>query len=67
VALCQLLPGPASSKLGIAIGILRAGLAGGFLAWLGFTLPSAIALTAFAFAVQALGWAAYEEVERTAS
>ena len=38
IALCQLLPGPASSQLGIAIGILRARLAGGFAAWLGFTL-----------------------------
>ncbi len=55
IALCQLLPGPASSELGIAIGILRARLLGGFAAWLGFTLPSAILLTAFAFAVQILG------------
>lgn len=55
VALCQLLPGPASSELGIAIGILRARLLGGFAAWLGFTLPSAVALTAFAFLVRALG------------
>ena len=55
IALCQLLPGPASSELGIAIGILRARLLGGFAAWLGFTLPSAILLTAFAFLVRALG------------
>lgn len=55
VALCQLLPGPASSQVGIAIGILRAGLLGGFAAWLAFTLPSAIALTAFAFLVRSLG------------
>lgn len=55
IALCQLLPGPASSELGIAIGILRARLLGGFAAWLGFTLPSAIALTAFAYLVRALG------------
>jgi chromate transporter len=55
IALCQLLPGPASSQLGIAIGILRARLAGGLAAWLGFTLPSAIALTAFAFLVRTLG------------
>lgn len=47
VALCQFLPGPASSQLGIAIGTRRAGLAGGLAAWLGFTLPSAIALIAF--------------------
>src|SRR5919206_2473623 len=44
VALCQFLPGPASSQVGIAIGIGRAGLIGGLMAWLGFTLPSAIAL-----------------------
>src|SRR4029079_11316234 len=36
VALCQFLPGPASSQVGIAVGILRAGLAGGLAAWLGF-------------------------------
>ena len=46
VTLCQLLPGPASSQLGIAIGTRRAGMAGGVAAWLGFTLPSAVALTA---------------------
>jgi chromate transporter len=55
VALSQSLPGPASSKLGIAIGILRAGLPGGLAAWIGFTLPSAIALLAFALGVQNLG------------
>src|ERR687884_1880274 len=55
VALCQFLPGPASSEVGIGIGILRAGLPGGLAAWLGFTLPSAIALTLFAFGVGALG------------
>jgi chromate transporter len=48
VALCQLLPGPASSQLGIAIGTRRAGLAGGIAAWLGFTLPSALLLIGFA-------------------
>ena len=42
VALCQFLPGPASSQLGFAIGLLRGGLSGGVLAWLGFTLPSAV-------------------------
>jgi chromate transporter len=55
VALCQFLPGPASSKVGIALGILRAGLLGGLAAWIGFTLPSALALTLFAFGVGALG------------
>jgi chromate transporter len=48
VALCQLLPGPASSQLGIAIGTRRAGLSGGIAAWLGFTLPSALVLIGFA-------------------
>jgi chromate transporter len=47
VALCQFLPGPASSQLGIAIGTRRAGVLGGLAAWLGFTLPSAAALVAF--------------------
>ena len=51
VALCQLLPGPASSQLGIAIGTLRAGHAGGIAAWLGFTMPSAIVMIAFAYGV----------------
>lgn len=51
-ALCQFLPGPASSQLGIAIGIKRAGLLGGLLAWIGFTLPSALLLIAFAIGVQ---------------
>ena len=53
VALCQFLPGPASSQVSIAIGITRAGLPGGFAAWLGFTLPSALALIAFAFGIGA--------------
>jgi chromate transporter len=51
VALCQLLPGPASSQLGIAIGTLRAGRLGGVMAWLGFTMPSAIILIVFAYGV----------------
>ncbi|MDP2375776.1 chromate efflux transporter [Reyranella sp.] len=55
VALCQFLPGPASSQVGIAIGLSRAGYAGAFAAWTGFTLPSAIALVAFAYGVDALG------------
>lgn len=45
VALCQSLPGPASSQLGMAIGMRRAGILGGLAAWVGFTLPSAIVLT----------------------
>jgi len=55
VALCQFLPGPASSQVGIAIGLSRAGYAGAFAAWTGFTLPSAIALVAFAYGIDALG------------
>ncbi|MDP9492323.1 MAG: chromate transporter, partial [Actinomycetota bacterium] len=55
VALCQSLPGPTSSEVGIAIGLLRAGPAGAFLAWLGFTLPSAVALVVFALFVDQLG------------
>jgi chromate transporter len=55
VALCQFLPGPASSQVGIAIGMMRAGLPGGIAAWLGFTLPSALALVAFAYGLQILG------------
>ena len=48
VALCQFLPGPASSQVGIAIGLSRAGYLGSLAAWLGFTLPSAVALVLFA-------------------
>ena len=55
VALCQFLPGPASSQVGIALGIVRAGLPGGLAAWIGFTLPSAIALTAFAYGIRSVG------------
>jgi len=53
VALCQFLPGPASSQTGISIGILRAGLPGALAAWLGFTMPSALAMIAFGYGV---GW-----------
>ncbi len=49
VALCQFLPGPASSQTGFAIGLLRGGLAGGLAAWAGFTLPSAVLLVLFAY------------------
>jgi len=52
IGLCQFLPGPASSQVGISIGIARAGILGGFAAWLGFTLPSALALIAFGYGVQ---------------
>ncbi|TDF94069.1 chromate transporter [Paenibacillus piri] len=61
VALCQFLPGPASSQVGIGIGYMRGGIPGALLAWLGFTLPSAVALALFAFLCQGLdvgssGW-----------
>ncbi|MDQ0351646.1 chromate transporter [Alkalibacillus filiformis] len=51
IALCQFLPGPASSQVGISIGMLRGGLVGGLLAWIGFTLPSVLILTIFAWYV----------------
>ena len=51
VALCQFLPGPASSQTGIVIGSLRAGLTGGLAAWLGFSAPSALAMILFAYGV----------------
>jgi chromate transporter len=55
VALCQFLPGPASSQVGMAVGLSRAGYAGALAAWTAFTLPSALALILFAFGVEALG------------
>lgn len=55
VALCQFLPGPASSQVGMAIGLRRAGYAGMAAAWVAFTLPSAVLLVAFALGVQAVG------------
>ena len=55
VSLCQFLPGPASSQVGIALGYLRAGLPGSLLAWLGFTLPSAVLMVGFALGLVALG------------
>lgn len=58
VALCNFLPGPASSQIGIALGTLKSGIPGGFAAWLGFTLPSALALLLFAYGFTALGLSA---------
>jgi chromate transporter len=52
VALCQFLPGPASSQVGFSIGLLRAGLPGAVAAWAGFTLPSAALLIALAYGLQ---------------
>ncbi|MEO5376617.1 MAG: chromate efflux transporter [Magnetococcus sp. DMHC-6] len=51
VAMCQFLPGPASSQVGMGIGLLRAGFFGAFMAWIGFTLPSALAMILFAYGV----------------
>lgn len=51
VALCQLLPGPASSQVGMALGLARAGWLGLLAAWAGFTLPSAVLMILFAFGV----------------
>lgn len=51
VALCQFLPGPASSQVGMALGLHRAGWTGALAAWVGFTLPSALALIVFALGV----------------
>ena len=55
IALCQFLPGPASSQVGIAIGLSRAGYAGALAAWTGFTLPSAIVLMLFAIGISSYG------------
>jgi len=54
VALCQFLPGPASSQVGISLGLLRAGYPGAFAAWLGFTAPSAFLMIAFGYGATAL-------------
>src|ERR1700757_3381724 len=54
VALCQFLPGPASSQVGFSIGLLRAGYLGGIAAWAAFTLPSALLLVLFAYGAHRL-------------
>ena len=58
VALCQFLPGPASSQVGIAVGLSRAGYAGALAAWIGFTLPSALAMVLFGYGISSVGDAA---------
>jgi len=55
VALCQFLPGPASSQVGMALGLMRAGMGGAVAAFVGFTAPSAILMTGFAFGLARLG------------
>lgn len=59
IALCQFLPGPASSQVGISVGMMRGGPAGGLFSWLGFTLPSVVFLVLFAKALT------FWDVERT--
>ena len=54
VALCQFLPGPASSQVGFSIGLMRGGYLGGAAAWTGFTVPSAIILVLFAYGAGSL-------------
>ncbi|WP_313913116.1 chromate efflux transporter [Tahibacter sp.] len=54
VALCQFLPGPASSQVGMGLGLHRAGITGALAAWLGFTLPSALLMIAAAYGVAGL-------------
>jgi chromate transporter len=61
VALCQFLPGPASSQVALVLGTLRSGLLGGILGWMAFTLPSALLMIGFAYGVHLLnvtsaGW-----------
>lgn len=60
VALCQFLPGPASSQVGFAIGLARGGAAGALAAWLGFTMPSAIALVLFGYGAARMSGVAWE-------
>ncbi len=55
VALCQFLPGPASSQVGMALGLMRAGYGGAVAAWVGFTLPSAVLMIAFALSLSQFG------------
>lgn len=51
IALCQFLPGPASSQVGIGIGLARGGISGSLVAWIGFTLPSALAMIIFGYGI----------------
>nr|WP_300315679.1 chromate efflux transporter [Halomonas sp.] len=55
VVLCQFLPGPTSSQVGLSIGLMRGGLKGALAAWLAFTLPSALAMMLFALGASAMG------------
>src|SRR5277367_6370667 len=62
VALCQFLPGPASSQVGFSLGLMRGGPLGGLAAWTGFTLPSALALVVFACVARSLAGPVAESV-----
>ncbi|MEM7673677.1 MAG: chromate efflux transporter [Verrucomicrobiota bacterium] len=55
LALCQFLPGPGSSQVGFALGLLRGGVPGAFAAWLGFTLPATVIMIGFAYGIAAFG------------
>src|SRR5699024_2572967 len=56
IALCQFLPGPASSQVGSSIGMMRGGLLGGAVSWIGFTLPSIIVLLVFVMLYQSFSF-----------
>lgn len=62
VALCQFLPGPASSQVGMAIGLSRAGMSGAIAAWVGFTIPSAIILVLFGLGVTHSNLSSFEDL-----
>ncbi len=62
VALCQMLPGPASSQVGLLVGLRRAGWAGALAAWAGFTIPSAVAMIVFALSARRIDAASFRAV-----
>jgi chromate transporter len=62
VALCQMLPGPASSQVGLLVGLRRAGWPGALAAWAGFTLPSAFAMFAFALCARQIDSPAFRTI-----
>jgi chromate transporter len=62
VALCQFLPGPASSQVGMAVGLSRAGIPGALLAWLGFTLPSVMLLVLFSIGISSINFVSKDSV-----
>jgi len=64
VALCQFLPGPASSQVGFALGLMRAGARGALAAWAAFTLPSAVLMFLFALGAATAAGAAWDGLLR---